>query len=593
VTLLPQPALSDSFAPCEGLRKHFGFVPAIFRAQGLLPRLIEAEARLAGAVLVAPGALTRIQKETILLVVAACHRNSYCVTAQWHLLRELGLSPDRLDPLARDYGDAGLDRSDVALLDFSVKLGGKEPRINAGDIDALRAQGLTDQHVLEAILATALARFLCTLSVGLDVEPDYPPRPVASFARRLPEIVDSSPSPATRGPHLHAIDRDPREFSPFAFFQEQFGFVPNIFRAQTLRPDIVEAEALAVGSVLLTNDILSRVQKEYILLVISAANLNTYCVAVHCEMLRGLGVPEDVSDQIAVDHHHADLSAADTELLDFALRVARLSPVGPTELGRLRAHRFTDSQVLEAVAMSSLTNFLNTLQAGLGTVPDFHPRRDFVATVNLSAGDAHPTLGSVSGVDPDAEYVARAIQGDAGAFEELVRRHHRQMYRTSLGVTGNAEDAEDAAQTAFFKAFQRLKHFEGHARFSTWLTRIVINESLERLRARKPMESLSLEGEDRGEFRPHVMRAWVDNPEQLYQREELRSMIERALAEMPVRYRMAVLLRDIEQLSTTEAASALGLAVPTLKSHLLRGRLMLREALAPHFTPRPGAAAGV
>jgi RNA polymerase sigma-70 factor (ECF subfamily) len=601
MALLPQPALPDSFAPYELLRQRFGFVPAIFRAQSLLPRLIEAEAQIAGAILLAPGALTRIQKETILLTVASCHRNVYCVTAHRHLLRELGVSPDRLDLLARDYRDAGLDPSDMALLDFAVKLGREVPGIDGGDIDALRAQGLTDQHVLEAILITALTRFLCTLSVGLNVEPDFDPQPMASFGQHIPRTVDSGPSVPTGGSYLRAVSRDPREFPSFAFFQESFGFVPNIFRAQTLRPDVVEAEAFVVGTVLLTNDVLSRVQKEYILLVISAANLNTYCVAVHCEMLRGLGVPDDASDQIAVDHHNADLSPADKALLDFALRVACLpraesrggSHSGPAELDRLRAHGFTDPQILEAVVMSSLTNFLNTLQVGLGTVPDFHPRRDFAASANLFAGDAHPTVGPAPTVDPDAECVARAVQGDVAAFEELVRRHHRQIYRTSLGVTGNAEDAEDVAQNTFLKAFQHLGSFERHARFTTWLTRIAINEALERVRARKPMESLSSDDEDRGEFRPMLVRAWVDNPEQLYQREELRSMVERALADMPVRYRMAVLLRDIEQLSTSEAASALGLAVPTLKTHLLRGRLMLREALAPHFTPRHGAVASV
>jgi uncharacterized peroxidase-related enzyme len=112
------------------------------------------------------------------------------------------------------------------------------------------------------------------------------------------------------------------------------------------------------------------VRKEFILLVISAANLNTYCVAVHCEMLRGLGLPEDVSDQIAVDHHQADLSQADKALLDAALKVARRSPTfGLADVEALRIHGFTDHQILEAVVMASLTNFLNTLQVGLGTSP--------------------------------------------------------------------------------------------------------------------------------------------------------------------------------------------------------------------------------
>jgi RNA polymerase sigma-70 factor (ECF subfamily) len=87
--------------------------------------------------------------------------------------------------------------------------------------------------------------------------------------------------------------------------------------------------------------------------------------------------------------------------------------------------------------------------------------------------------------------------------------------------------------------------------------------------------------------------AWEDDPEQQYQQAELRALVEHAVTSLPLPYRMAVLLRDLEQLSTAEAAAALGLGVPTLKTHLLRGRLMLREALAPHFVRRTGATTGV
>ena len=247
--------------------------------------------------------------------------------------------------------------------------------------------------------------------------------------------------------------------------------------------------------------------------------------------------------------------------------------------------------------MASLTNFLNTVQIGLGTVPDFHPRLVFGKDVNLFERPAHPKPNGGDGGeptgDPDTDLVARAKQGDRGAFEALVRGHHRRLYRMLLCVTRNTADAEDATQTAFLKAFQHLKDFEGHARFGTWLTRIAINEGLECVRTRKPTESLSPEEEDGGQFRPRSVLAWADDPEQLYQREELRALVERAVTSLPVRYRLAVLLRDLEQLSTAEAAAALGLGVPTLKTHLLRGRLMLREVLAPHFITRSGAVAGV
>ena len=598
MSLIPETALPDSFPPYEAFRQHFGFVPAIFRAQSLLPRVIEAEAQMAGAVLLAPGALTRVQKETILLTLASRHANAYCVTAHRHFLGGLGVPPHQLDVLARDYHDAGLSSADVALLDFALKLGSEPNFIHGGEIEALRANGLTDEQILEAVLMTALTNFLCTVSAGLDVAPDFELSPIRSSIQSLPGTLASAPTVAMKGPYLRAVVRDQKEFPPFAFFQEKFGFIPNIFRAQTLRPDVVEAEAFTVGTVLLTDDILSRVRKEFILLVISAANLNTYCVAVHCEMLRNLGIPADASDQIAVDHRSADLGQADKALLDVALKVARRSPTfGQADLDGLRTHGFTDPQILEAVVMASLTNFLNTLQVGLGTVTDFHPRRVFATSVNLLEDPAHPmdqgTGGAEPAGDPDTELVARAKSGDRGAFEALVRNHHRRIYRTLLGVTGNPPDAEDATQTAFLKAFQHLGDFEGHARFGTWLTRIAINEGLECVRTRKPTESLSPEDEDGGPFRPRLVLGWADDPERLYQREELRAMVERAVTSLPVRYRMAVLLRDLEQLSTAEAAAALGLGIPTLKTHLLRGRLMLREALAPHFIPRQGAVARV
>jgi RNA polymerase sigma-70 factor (ECF subfamily) len=594
MSLLPRPTLPDSFPPYEALRNNFGFVPAIFRAQSLLPRVIEAEAQIAGAVLLAPGALTRVQKETILLTLAARHRNVYCITAHRHFLDELGVSREQLDLLARDYHDAALSQPELALLDFVLKLGTEPTAVHGGDIEALRGNGWTDEQLLEAVLMTALTNFLCTLSAGIGVAPDFEAQPVHSSIDGPLRITPPVSTAPTKGPYLRAVARDPNEFPPFAFFQEKFGFIPNIFRAQTLRPDIVAAEAFTVGTILLTDDVLSRVRKEYILLAISAANLNTYCVAVHCEMLRNLGIGPDASDQIAVDHRSADLEQADKALLDVALKIASRSSIGFGDLDQLRTHGFTDPQILEAVVMASLTNFLNTLQMGLGTVPDAHPRRVFPINVNLFADSTHPTphdgVSAQSTGDPDAESVARAKSGDAEAFEALVRAHHRRLYRMLLSVTGNSADAEDSSQTAFLKAFQHLADFEGHARFGTWLTRIAINEGLECVRTRKPTESLSLEQDGGPEFRPRLVLAWADDPERLYQREELRALIERAVSSLPVPYRLAVVLRDLEQLSTAEAATALGLGIPTLKTHLLRGRLMLREALAPSFIPRAGAA---
>ena len=122
------------------------------------------------------------------------------------------------------------------------------------------------------------------------------------------------------------MELSPESFPPFAFFLERFGFIPSLFLAQTLRPDVIGAEADAVQKMLMPEDDLSRLQKECILLVGSVVNLNSYCVAAHCEMLRRMGLSMEEADQIAVDHRQAELSDADKGLLDFVLKLtARLS----------------------------------------------------------------------------------------------------------------------------------------------------------------------------------------------------------------------------------------------------------------------------
>ena len=187
-------------------------------------------------------------------------------------------------------------------------------------------------------------------------------------------------------------------------------------------------------------------------------------------------------------------------------------------------------------------------------------------------------------VDVDADWVSRVQGGQVDAFEELVRRHERRVYRTLIGITGNREDAEDGTQNAFLKAFQNIGKFQGAARFSTWLMRIAINEGLECLRRRRNLESLEEEDRESEEgFRPRQVQDWRDNPEQLYSETELRELVEDEVMKLPAKYRLVVMLRDIEQLSTEEAALALGLGLAALKTRLLRARLMLREALAPHF----------
>lgn len=189
--------------------------------------------------------------------------------------------------------------------------------------------------------------------------------------------------------------------------------------------------------------------------------------------------------------------------------------------------------------------------------------------------------------DDDLSIVDRVLAGDTQAFEEIVRRHQQRVYRTTLAVTSNQEDAEEAAQETFLNAYQHLGQFQREARFTTWLTRIAINEGLQVLRKRKNMESLDEPVMSEEGMMPRQVEDWQDNPEELYAKQEIRQFVQEAIRSLPPAYRVAFVLRDVEGLSTEETAEALGLSVAAVKSRLLRARLMMREALTPRFQRPP------
>jgi len=370
--------------------------------------------------------------------------------------------------------------------------------------------------------------------------------------------------------------------------KRNFGLAPRVYRAQLLRPDLVDAQVNLLDRLLFTKGALSRLQKEFILLAVSAENNNSYFPALHCQTLQFLGVKPEQSQQVTIDHREANLPESDVVLLDFARKLAT-EPQAFTVLDveSLRKSSFTDEQILEAVLMVGLTQLLNCIQMGLGTESDFKPRVTFpLKEMNPNAASERQILepeltGDFVSDDPDLEIVERVRNGETDAFEELVRKHGRRVYRSLVGILGSAEEAEDALQDAFLKAFQHLPNFEARSRFSTWLVRIAINTGLQRLRSRKEVDSLDEENE---EFRPRNIQAWTDTPEEFYSREELRRLVEKEVMKLPLKYRVALVLRDLEELSTEEAAAALGLSIPGLKARILRGRLMLRESMVPYFS---------
>jgi RNA polymerase sigma-70 factor (ECF subfamily) len=180
--------------------------------------------------------------------------------------------------------------------------------------------------------------------------------------------------------------------------------------------------------------------------------------------------------------------------------------------------------------------------------------------------------------------VAAAKSGDMSAFETLVNRYERKIFRLTQNITQNREDAEDAMQEAFLKAYEHLGEFEGNSRFYTWLVRIAVNQALMKLRRRRS-NVVSLDDEiDTGEdMMPREVEDWGPSPMQRYEQTEQSEILSRVISELDPPFRIVFQLRDIEQLSTEETAEALNLSIPAVKSRLLRARLKLRQKLNQYF----------
>src|SRR5437762_9797176 len=194
----------------------------------------------------------------------------------------------------------------------------------------------------------------------------------------------------------------------------------------------------------------------------------------------------------------------------------------------------------------------------------------------------------VGPVSEELTLVQAAKKGDDSAFEELVRRYDRNVFRIAQHITQNREDAEDVVQDAFFKAYSNLAQFQGQSKFYTWLVRIAVNEALMKLRRRKPERTVSLDEDIKTEddSLPREIADWSPNPEQQYTQAELREILSKTIQGLPPGFRTVFVLRDVEGLSTEETAAALELSVPAVKSRLLRARLQLRERLTRYFQRR-------
>ncbi|RPJ59719.1 MAG: RNA polymerase sigma factor [Acidobacteria bacterium] len=176
----------------------------------------------------------------------------------------------------------------------------------------------------------------------------------------------------------------------------------------------------------------------------------------------------------------------------------------------------------------------------------------------------------------DEEVVTRVLAGDAALFEVIMRRHNQRLYRTVRAILGGDDEAEDAMQDAYIQAYRHLGQFEGRSSLATWLTRIAVNQCLSRLRKQRHIYPIDTELEKK-------MIENIDDarpgPEKQMLNREVRRVLELAIEQMPARYRSVLILRDVEGLSTAEAAEALGMSVEAVKVNLHRARTYLRKAL--------------
>ncbi len=185
----------------------------------------------------------------------------------------------------------------------------------------------------------------------------------------------------------------------------------------------------------------------------------------------------------------------------------------------------------------------------------------------------------------EAILVKEAKGGSYEAFEELVNRYEKKIYRLGLNITGSPEDAEDVLQETFLKAYQHLPEFREDSRFYTWVVRIGVNEGLMKLRRRRSDKSVPLDDQvdEEGTVKPREFTDWKPNPEQLLAQSELKTILDNAARALPTTFRTVFFLRDVEGLSTAETAELLGLTESAVKARLFRARLQLREDLSKVF----------
>lgn len=175
----------------------------------------------------------------------------------------------------------------------------------------------------------------------------------------------------------------------------------------------------------------------------------------------------------------------------------------------------------------------------------------------------------------DEQVIERVLAGETALYEIIMRRYNQRLYRVVRAILRDDSEAEDVIQDAYVRAYQNLAQFESRSAFSTWLIRIAVHEALARLRRRNRFSALD-EEEDTGALR---VASGDPDPEESLSQSELRRVLEESILQLPPRYRVVVMLRDIEEMSTAEAAAALGISEQNVKVRLHRAHVLARRML--------------
>jgi len=193
------------------------------------------------------------------------------------------------------------------------------------------------------------------------------------------------------------------------------------------------------------------------------------------------------------------------------------------------------------------------------------------------------SLENPSQQDYEQRLIQRIRDGELEAYYQLIRPYERRVYAAAFAILRNQADAEDCAQEAVLKAFQHIRQFRAEAKFSTWLIQIAVNEARMRKRRGRAelVEPIDKEKNEEGGYTPREFADWREIPSEVLERKEAREKLAAALGSLSQIYREVFVLRDMQQLSIEETAHVLQISTASVKTRLLRARLMLRDLLAP------------